>query len=95
MDRKILAQQPHGVLYIDEITDDSPAPPGAPTGRTLRDWREYFAENGPFVTGPTGRKFKVSLDEWKDKPADTRLAIYVAYIDPARVGTKDPHGRPQ
>ncbi len=46
------------------------------------------------MVGPTGKTFDISLDAWSDRDENTRLAVYVKFIDPALVGTKDPSGRP-
>lgn len=88
------AEFPDGVLHIEDVGGDTESFPDGPTGRTIAEWREYLAEHGSFIIGPTGKRFDISLAPWADRSENTHLAIYVKYVNPARVGTKDPQGRP-
>jgi hypothetical protein len=85
-----------GELHIEEITFDGTSLPenvGRTQGRTVAEWHDFFATRGYFLKGPSGKRHDVSLEPWADRQ-DARLRIYVKYVDPKRVGTKDPHGRP-
>jgi hypothetical protein len=94
MDSVNPAEHFDGVLHIEELGRDTKSPAGGPRGRTIAEWREHFDEHGYSMIGPTGKTFDISLDPWSDRDENTRLAVYVKFIDPALVGTKDPSGRP-
>lgn len=49
-----------------------------------------FDAGGYVITGPTGKRFDISLDPWAGRSDDTQLRIYVYFMDLAKVGTKDP-----
>ena len=49
-----------------------------------------FEAGGYAMTGPTGKRFDISLDPWVGRGDDVLLRIYVHFIDPAKAGTFDP-----
>ncbi len=96
------AELQSGVIRIDEVGTDPgrgwPSLPsqdqGGPTARTISEWRRLFDAGGYFITGPTGKRFDVSLEPWAGRRDDTQVRIYVLFVDPTKVGTKDPLHRP-
>lgn len=86
-----------GELQIEEASASALAkaqagPLGGPRFRPLRFWREKLAKSDGVILGVDGEKIPVSLDKWADAdPDDTMLAIYVRWVDPSLVGTRDPN----
>jgi len=93
MDSAKTADHRDGVLVVEEVSDEQAAPRGGPTARTLAEWRTRLEKRGYSLTGPTGKKFDISLEPWAGRDEKTRLVIYVKFIDPRLVGTKDPDGQ--
>lgn len=85
-----------GQLQIDEYESGklTEMPAGGPRFRPLSYWRELLARTGGTIAGADGERVPVSLEPWSEASEDTMLAIYVKWIDPARVGTIDPNARP-
>lgn len=75
-------------------TAGAPSKSYGPQPRPMAFWREYLEKSGGVIQGPNGEEFPVSLEEWADADDSKLLNVYVSFIDPNLVGTKDPEGRP-
>lgn len=89
------ADHPEGELHIEERSAVGPrSDGGGPRARTLKEWRSLLPGLGHSIKGPTGKEFPISLDQFEGRDENTPIAIYVTWVDPKKVGTKDPTGKP-
>jgi hypothetical protein len=77
-----------GQLLIEEVAPDYDPSQRGPHPRTVSEWRRFFDAHGYFVKGPTGKMFAVDLEP-RAEDDNTLLRVYVKFVDPKLIGTKD------
>lgn len=78
----------HGAEKMSTAQTDSG---GVPHTRSVAYWVSHWGGYSSNLPLPDGTTVPVSLDGWRDRdPTTTFVTIEIRYVDPSKVGTKNP-----